>query len=440
MVRPARWVVLGAVTVAIAAIGVVIANPLYSQAPVTKASGLLTQGLGINVHAVTEADLDRMARLGVHVVRMDMVWDWAEKTPGVYDWSAADRKINAIVARGMRPLLILDYSNPLYAPIVRKGRAAAPAEPRSRAAFVAWARAAVARYGHHDPIWEIWNEPDLDGFWPPKSNAADYTTLALQTCQAIRAEQPGATVWGPALSSINERAPFESDFLKVVLASNLPECLSAISVHPYAHWSKIDFTMPYWAKVNAIPSTTKRPYVASETGISNYGKWIQQDTQASYLVRLLIYDHLAGVPVTVWYGWKDDGADRNDAEHNYGLIDQQGGDKAAIVALQHLVSQTQGRDRHCLLQTASRSLLYSWKTTEPSRMLLIAWNKTWGTTNETHGTVEVDLALPRNGYRVTDLLGDRATVSRTTEQGFSLSGGRMPYYLHYSGRVPAACT
>jgi len=62
----------------------------------------------------------------------------------------------------------------------------------------AWANAAaaeVARYKGRIHVWEIWNEPNLAGFWPSRSSDS-WTDLLRRTYTAIKAVDPTATVLG----------------------------------------------------------------------------------------------------------------------------------------------------------------------------------------------------------------------------------------------------
>ena len=79
---------------------------------------------------------------------------------------------------------------------------ASPSDEATIAAFAAFAAAAAARYGSSDIIWEIWNEPDMAGSWPPEPDAKNFTALTIATCQAIRHVAPNAIIQGPAVAHL----------------------------------------------------------------------------------------------------------------------------------------------------------------------------------------------------------------------------------------------
>ena len=109
----------------------------------------LPAGVGVNIHFDRghTADLDRIAAAGFKFVRMDLGWEAIERTRGEYDWSASDELLGNLDRRGLRAILILDYSNPLHEATVTTRNAvfggeqrdtASPQHPESIAAFARW--------------------------------------------------------------------------------------------------------------------------------------------------------------------------------------------------------------------------------------------------------------------------------------------------------------
>src|SRR4051812_47216883 len=77
---------------------------------------VIPEASGVNIHFITdhEKDLDMIADAGFKFIRMDFSWHATEAKKGQYDWSAYDGLVKNLKARAIRPLFILDYSNPLY--------------------------------------------------------------------------------------------------------------------------------------------------------------------------------------------------------------------------------------------------------------------------------------------------------------------------------------
>ena len=315
----------------------------------------LPETVGVNIHFTRghDRDLDLIAAAGIKVVRMDFVWAGIEQKKGEYNWSAYDELTDNLEKRGLRPYYILDYSNALYEervisrnPVSGKEQkdVASPQHPESVAAFARWAGEAAKRYKGRGIIWEIWNEPNIS-FWKPKPDVQQYITLALATCRSVRDADPEALIVGPATSEL----PLE--FLEQFFKSGVLEYLAAVSVHPYRNYSKPPETaLQEYDKLRALidrftaPGKMKLPILSGEWGYASHRKGVTPEVQANFVVRQQLVNLFAGVPVSIWYDWKNDGPDRNEREHNFGLVTEDLGPKPAYVALKTMTTVLRGYD------------------------------------------------------------------------------------------------
>jgi hypothetical protein len=322
-------------------------QPASAQAPrrIARLIGDATvpNGLGVNVHfAAGHADtVARIRDIGFRVVRTDLLWAQVERQPGVYDWAPFDALVADLRVAGLVPLLILDYSNPLYATPIR-GREAdsskaftAPARGEARSGFMRYARAAALHYGS-DVIWEIWNEPDLNFGDPIDLDA--YVDFAIEACKTVREVSPDAPVIGPAASGFAWR------LLRTLLSHKDSSCFDAISVHPYRDRAPDD-VLGDWASLATMvcPGRTScLRLVSSEWGYSARGGEWSAERQADYVLRSYLLNLLAGVPVSILYDWQNDGPSPDDKESNFGLLDYLGRPKPAFDALRTLVAELDG--------------------------------------------------------------------------------------------------
>ena len=301
-------------------------------------------GLGVNVHYDDERedDLDLVTAMGFRVIRSDVSWSKVETRQGLYDWSATDSLVAKSRRRGLLPLLILAYSNPLYAPTWQgdTGRLDWAFEPpitdRARQAFVAFARAAAERY-RGQVIWEVWNEPDLTFGKPARLDS--YIRLATESCRAMRAAYPDAAIVGPASSG------FARGLLEDFIKNDKEACFDAVSVHPYRD-SNPESALRDWQRLDAIMLKWDRPQtkvaIDSEWGYSvQDGPWTER-RQAEYVLRLYLVDLLAGVPITIIYDLRNDGPDPRDKEQNFGLLDADGKPKPVAGALTGMLRELNG--------------------------------------------------------------------------------------------------
>lgn len=312
-------------------------------------------GVGVNIHFTrgNTQSLDMIAAAGIRVVRMDFTWSSIEKSKGVYDWSAYDELLSNLESRGLQAYFVLDYSNAIYEQTRVSWVGASPStsyvsspqHPLSVTAFSNWAKAAAQHFAGHNIIWEIWNEPNLATFWKLQANVAQYNTLALATCSAIKGADASATVIGPATSG------FPWDFLTSVLSSGLLNCIDAVSVHSYqtpstvpenaaADYSKLAALIAQYApssRANQIQMISGEwgYYTASSSGVS-------PATQANYVVRQQLANLLSGVNLSVWYDWMNDGSDSSAPEDNFGLVNTDLSAKPSYTALQAMTQQLSG--------------------------------------------------------------------------------------------------
>ncbi len=344
---------------------------------------VLPQGVGVNIHFTRghEADLDLIQTAGFKFIRMDFTWASTERERGQYDFSAYDELTANLGKRGLRPLYILDYSNPLYEdPQPTKNPMSgqeervtiSPQHPESVAAFARWAGAVARHYRGRRVIWEIWNEPNIS-FWRPKPDVTQYITLATATAKTIRAADPDATIVAPA------SAGFAWEFLEQVLRSDVGPYLDAVSVHPYRGSAPETVTNDYTQLRQLIERTgtteaqKRRPILSGEWGYSTHAKGVSQETQARYLVRQQLVNVLNGIPVSIWYDWKNDGNDPKENEHNFGTAWPDLRPKPSYQAIEIMTRELGGYAIQQRIVLASPDDYCLWLTNATEGIKVAAW-------------------------------------------------------------------
>ncbi|MBN2506635.1 MAG: cellulase family glycosylhydrolase [Verrucomicrobia bacterium] len=371
------------------------AAPPATQGSPSLPPPVLPQGVGVNIHFTRghARDLDMIAAGGFKFIRMDFSWGGTERRRGAYDWSAYDELTANLDRRGLRAIYILDYSNGLYEETVvsrnpitgREQRdTASPAKPESVAAFARWAGAAAAHFKGRGILWEIWNEPNI-GFWKPKPDVGHYVALARATCRAVRAADPEALVLAPASSE------FPWPFLEALLKSDVPASLDAISVHPYRGYHRGPETaggdyrrLRGLIEQHAPPDRWNLPIVSGEWGYATHARGgVSPDVQAAFLARQQLANLYHGVPLSIWYDWKNDGLDPHEREHNFGTVTASLEPKPAYRAAQVLARELGGyriarrldtgdADEYALLlvNAAGSQKLAAWSAGQPRQVTL----------------------------------------------------------------------
>lgn len=276
----------------------------------------IPDGLGVNIHFTGERpDLDLIREGGFRFIRMDLVWQSVERERGKYDFTNTgyDELTEGCLKRGIRILYILDYSNNLYE------QELSVRTEEGRKAFASFAEASAKRYANRGIVWEIWNEPNISQFWRPQPDIEHYCALVEKVAPLIKSADPTGMVVAPATSGI----PFE--WLEECFKKGLLKWIDGLTVHPYRPSPPETAIDDYVNLRNLIRKYTDKdiPIISGEWGYSliNWDKkTLSQEQQAQYLVRMFLVNLYQGIPISIWYDWKDDGTDPNEREHNFGTM------------------------------------------------------------------------------------------------------------------------
>jgi polysaccharide biosynthesis protein PslG len=279
---------------------------------------VVPDALGIHIHFTDPlpGELDMFDQLGFRWVRRGLNWNATEPAPGRYDFSEYDKLMAALQARHIRPILFFSYRNSHY------DNGLPPRSDAGRQAFARWAVAAVERYRNRGVLWEMYNEPNNPIFWNPKVNAEDYIKLALEVGKAIRkADSKEAESYiGPAAMFI------DLPFLEKCFKAGLLEYWSAVSVHPYIEGIP-EKVGPQYAKLRKLidqyaPKSKHIPILSAEWGYPSVWKsdLMNEEMQAVVLPRELLVNLANGIPLSIWYVWRDVGVNPKDPQHHFGLV------------------------------------------------------------------------------------------------------------------------
>jgi xylan 1,4-beta-xylosidase len=151
-----------------------------------------------------------------------------------FDFSGIDQLYDAMLARGIKPLVELGFTPEAMATsklsiFYWKGLTSHP-EPEAWAALVeAFARHLIERYGAAEVrSWpfEVWNEPNLDGFWERADQKA-YFDLYANSARVLKRVDPNLKVGGPSTAG----AAWVPEFLAYAKANNVP--VDFVTTHTY---------------------------------------------------------------------------------------------------------------------------------------------------------------------------------------------------------------
>lgn len=152
----------------------------------------------------------------------------------VYDWTKIDQLYDALLAKRIKPFVELGFTPEAMKTSDQtifywKGNTSHPQLGPWRDLIDAFVRHLRARYGVEEVrtwFFEVWNEPNLDGFWE-KADQAAYFELYDVTARAIKAIDPALRVGGPATAG----AAWVPEFLAHVKKNGSP--VDFVTTHTY---------------------------------------------------------------------------------------------------------------------------------------------------------------------------------------------------------------
>ena len=153
----------------------------------------------------------------------------------VYDWSKIDGLYDDLLARGIKPFIELGFTPEALKTSDNSifwwhGNTSHPQPEMWRDLVAAFVRHLEERYGREQVrswYFEVWNEPNLDGFWE-KADQPAYFALYDLTARTLKDVDPQLRVGGPSTAG----AAWVPEFLDHVVKSDAP--IDFVTTHTYA--------------------------------------------------------------------------------------------------------------------------------------------------------------------------------------------------------------
>jgi len=312
--------------------------------------------VGVNVH-LNEKNRDSdyylqlLNQYGFTSLRGEFPWQQNELAKGEYKVGSqlvvADNVYaSAKSERGISPLVVIDYSNKLYAAYRDY-----PRTPEAIQAFANYAYWVASKYKGKVKYYEVWNEW-LNGTGltarPLVLPSPDvYYNLVKATYQAIKRADPNAIVmtgsFNPGVDK--DRAWFDEQIKLGIL-----NYIDGITIHPYNYrFNNVDdrtaeanIKMITAYHDNILRTQGKdMPIYITEMGVPNYqGKGgLSREDAAKFVVKYtLLAKSNSFIKGVWWYDLKDDGNNPNINENNFGMLDYNGRPKLAMLDLEKTIA------------------------------------------------------------------------------------------------------
>ncbi|KAG2383675.1 hypothetical protein C9374_004346 [Naegleria lovaniensis] len=316
---------------------------------------------GVCVHFTTSPlTFDIIKNASLTWIRTDLFWGTVETVKGQYNFAKYDPYVALIRSRGLKLLFILTYGNSLY-------QSGAPTSPEAIEAFANYTRACVKHYGGNDIIYEIYNEANGNGF-----TGEQYANLSKAAIDAAHQVDPTVLISTSGLAGV------DLNFLRAYLSKGGGYGANAIGLHPYfigntdASFGRltegmrrfrgvinefVNETLGIGGSNSPIPShqvdltSTIPPVWETEWGLtstdydstSNGHNYTALKIHGNAVVSRFLVSTALGLPLIMYYDFKNDGNNPSEREHNFGLLFNNGTDKPAMRALRQLTKSIKGR-------------------------------------------------------------------------------------------------
>jgi hypothetical protein len=197
-------------------------------------AGAAPKELGLNVHQSVDVGLDATRDLGGTWVRIDFNWFQAEPKQGQIDFKLYDAIVDGALGRGLKVLAVIGYT-PAWASsgnVDGKDTLNDVPKPGTYAPFVT---ASLKHFAGRVTHWELWNEPNLEGFF--EGTPQQYVDLILKPgADAVHAACATCKVVAPDLATVGGKW----DVWMQAALTQAGDKIDIVSGHVYASFPDLD--------------------------------------------------------------------------------------------------------------------------------------------------------------------------------------------------------
>lgn len=252
-------------------------------------------------------------------VRLPLSGVQIEPQPGRFDWSWPDAAVAAARSAGLRPVGMI-FNTPRSNTSAPDSLLTSPPKcnavvfsrypPRDDELWRQHVGRIVERFSADIKVWEVWNEPDLDGvktiggrcngtFWC--GTPAQYARLLAITAGEIRRRDPSARVMLGGLAMASNRG--NPQFLRDILgdsAHSAGKNFDIMNFHYYGPASGVASSVGR-VKAELAAAGLERPVWITETGLGSNDSETKLEEQRAYVEHTLAEMVTRGVRTVFWF-------------------------------------------------------------------------------------------------------------------------------------------
>jgi len=361
-----------------------------------------------------DKQVDALSKAGIKYARSSSSWAGFESGSNkTINYARSAMWIPKLYANGISHILMLSYNNTLYADKIMSGIVSKD----NTIAYGDYAKAMLEKYPHIKTV-EIWNEPDMNGFWignTPGENYTDYTDLLKYTSTELNKYRNDINIIGGVIAQT-----WTTDMLSGMLQNGAYGYMDSVSVHGYNYPNRID------------EEFFEKRFVTHKNLLSEYGGWkrliiteigaptgtgqssVSEKDQARDVIMSYLLTDKFGLDGCMVYVLTNPGIKENDREAMFGVLRNTFEPKPAYIAVNQMNSALGGAlyIGDIMLGEHVTAGVYH----NNGVPLMVVWNKT-------KNNVET-IAVPEDIVEIKDLLGKNVTVKD------NITVGSEVYYLY----------
>lgn len=344
--------------------------------------------------------LDMMQRAGFNETRSGPTWTRIESgSKGNYTYTISDTIMGLQEERGMKGIITLSFSNPLYTSHYQNG----PVSPEEVEGFVNYTLKLLERYPQIEKI-EIWNEPNNVGFWRPDGNVYAYANLVKATATAVRQYRPDVTIFAGAID-ISKKGP---DWTRQMFDLGIWDYIDGFSTHPYYHTEVND--VRFLDRVDDYTEIIEenggwKDIELTEVGWTTYGKYDIEPTMAEEYIKILLHGDYLDTFCDLF-----NFADTNEA---FGLLNVDFTAKPTYASVTNYNIRL--ADATFLTKPDINEKCHTFLYKKDGKPIVVSWCYTGE---------ETTVTLPGNGVKAYDMYGN------LIKEGNTIPQNHEPYYIY----------
>lgn len=389
------------------------------QAP--KAEPILVGDIFGTCHAGysrSDMEYEQLIALGNRWMRVDFSWSGIEPVNDQFNFAGWDAYLSAAQNHSQKVLVILDYS-------VDWLNHTLPENTRPYIAhedipyFLDYVNQTVRRYQDIVAAWEIWNEPNGDGFW--NGTDEEFFDLFNQTADLINSINSSVILVGGVVAGHDPR------YLEKMFQAGLLQKTDAVSFHPYS--SVVEEVYTKCQEIIALGQkyNYQGEYWITEVGNPTGGLYGHRDTlpgQADRVIKTLVFTTISQIQVLIWYCLYDasdasKAQKQNDSELYFGLVYPNNTWKPGAYAFSRFAKNVRNSlfrpdvvsNRAIILKSSLQPFVY--RRTNGETTLIIWFNE--NNLGTTHANIGLEFVNNATAIVELDIYSMQNTTSSTVE-------------------------